>query len=164
MAELQRGEVESQAGAEWFDAFVGDEGPRLRRALVAAYGVEVGNDVCADALAWAWEHRTAVQSMERPLGYLYRVGQSAARRQHRWRREVCFPPEVGERDVPVASGRLDDALGRLSERQRSVVMLIHAHGFSYAEVAEILGVSVASVRNQLHRGMGRLRRELREVS
>ena len=68
-------------------------GARLRRALVAANGVQIGNDACADALAWGWEHRTTVMAMEHPVAYLYRVGQSAARRHRRWRREVRYPPE-----------------------------------------------------------------------
>jgi DNA-directed RNA polymerase specialized sigma24 family protein len=164
VADLQRGEIESQADSGWFHAFVENNGARLRRALVAAYGVQVGNDVCADALAWAWEHRAALRSMEDPVRYLYRVGQSAARRQHRWRREIRLPPEVETPVVPSGSPRLDDALTRLNERQRTVVILIHAHGHSYAEVAELLGLSEASVRNQLHRGMQRLRTELRDGS
>jgi hypothetical protein len=31
--------------------------PRLRQALVAAYGLEVGTECTADAIAWGWEHR-----------------------------------------------------------------------------------------------------------
>ena len=58
------------------------------------------------------------------------------------------------------SHRLDDALQRLSQRQRTVVILVHAHGWTYGEVADALGVSLASVRNQLHRGMKRLREHM----
>jgi hypothetical protein len=36
-----------------FEAFVEKTSPRLCRAPVAAYGVQIGNDDCADALAWA---------------------------------------------------------------------------------------------------------------
>ena len=39
-----------------FDDFVADVEPRLRRALVAAYGPEAGREATADALAWAWQH------------------------------------------------------------------------------------------------------------
>ena len=30
---------------------------RVRRGLVATYGVDVGTEAAADARAWAWEHR-----------------------------------------------------------------------------------------------------------
>ena len=39
-----------------FEAFAAEEGERLRRALVSAYGVDSGCDAWAEALAWAWEH------------------------------------------------------------------------------------------------------------
>jgi RNA polymerase sigma-70 factor (ECF subfamily) len=153
-------EAELRAEGPWFDVFVEDNGERLRRALVAANGVQIGNDVYADALAWGWEHRKAVMSMEHPIAYLFRVGQSAARRHRRWGREVRFPPEIHDGSVPESSRCLEDALGRLSQRQRTVVILVHAHGWSYGAVAEAVGVSVASVRSQLHRGMKRLREDM----
>ena len=68
-----------------FERFVADTGGQLRRALVAHFGIDDGPDITNDALLWAWEHWDHVQTMENPRGYLYRVGQSAARRHRRWR-------------------------------------------------------------------------------
>jgi RNA polymerase sigma factor (sigma-70 family) len=143
----------------WFDTFVHEHGARLRRALVAANGVQIGNDACADALAWAWEQRDRVIAMEYPVAYLYRVGQSSARRQRRWL-SVDLPPEARPDSTPDSSWRLEEALGRLNRKQRTVVLLVHAHGWSYAEVAEAVGLSVAAVRNHVHRGLQRLRRDM----
>jgi RNA polymerase sigma factor (sigma-70 family) len=143
-----------------FTTFFADERARLRRALVAAYGVEIGTDVTNDALAWAWEHWDRVEKMDQPLGYLYRVGQSAARRHHRWRRPMDWPTEVLDPDPSDAGLRLDGALAQLTPRQRTAALLVHGHGWSYAEVAEATSVSVNSVRNDLHRAMKRLRRQL----
>jgi RNA polymerase sigma factor (sigma-70 family) len=154
------GEADLGADDALFRALIEDQGARLRRALVAANGVQIGNDVCADALAWAWEHRTRVLAMEHPVAYLFRVGQSSARRHRRWNREIHFPSEAKENDTTRDLPLLDEALGRLNQRQRVVVMLVHAHGNSYGEVADALGVSVATVRNQLHRGMKKLREEM----
>jgi RNA polymerase sigma factor (sigma-70 family) len=131
-------------------------GERLRRAFVAAFGVETGNDVHADALAWAWEHWDRVAQMKSPVGYLFRVGQSKARRYLRWRRVVQLPTEP-HRDVYEVEGDLGVVLTRLSRRQRTVVFLVHGYGWSYAEVGELLGISNASVRNHVHRGMQQLR-------
>ena len=63
-----------------FTAFVGKAEPRLRRALVATYGPVVGREAALDALSWAWEHWQRLAPMANPVGYLYRVGQTAARR------------------------------------------------------------------------------------
>lgn len=72
-----------------FTRFVEETEPRLSYALAATYGVEVGAEATADALAWAWEPWEQVRVMDNPAGYLYRVGQSRARRYHRPRR--LFP-------------------------------------------------------------------------
>ena len=54
-----------------FDEFAAEAAPRLRRALVAAYGLDIGVDAAADAMAWAYAHRDEVSVMENPAGYLW---------------------------------------------------------------------------------------------
>ena len=77
-----------------FTAFVHEFEPRLSFALAAAYGPDVGREATADALMYAWEHWERVSAMSNTVGYLYRVGQTKAKR-HRRRRIVCPPIEVG---------------------------------------------------------------------
>jgi DNA-directed RNA polymerase specialized sigma24 family protein len=43
---------------ERFDALFQEVEPQLRRALIARYGVERGREATAEALAWAWQHRS----------------------------------------------------------------------------------------------------------
>ena len=161
MQESTGGEVQLNARGRSFEPFVEVEGERLRRALVASYGVDVGSDASAEALAWAWEHWDRVSEMANPVGYLFRVGQSATRQQRRWRRRrIVLPAEAGSSDLGELGGRLDDALVALPERQRVVALLVHGYDYSYAEVAELTGASLASVRNDLHRAMKRLRAQL----
>ena len=65
--------------------------------------------------------------------------------------------------VPPAQGDglmlrdLERALGKLSEDQRAVVMLVGAEGLTYAETATVLGVPVGTVMSRLARGRTRLR-------
>jgi DNA-directed RNA polymerase specialized sigma24 family protein len=115
-----------------FTRFVKETEPRLSYALAAAYGVEVGAEATADALAWAWEHWEKVRAMGNPAGYLYRVGQSKARRYHRPR--TLFPT-LPRREVPNVDPELPKALDALSPRQRAAVVLIHGFGFTEREVA-----------------------------
>lgn len=135
-------------------------GPLVRRALVARYGLDVGTDAAADAIAWGWEHGDAITAMDNPGGYLYRVGQSAARRTHRRVARSAFPVEPIWHDAPHLPGDLFDALHRLKAAQRIAVLMVHGHGFSYRETADLLGVSDAVVRNNVHRGIHRLRSDL----
>jgi RNA polymerase sigma factor (sigma-70 family) len=149
----------SEAGTreERFSRFAADVEPRLKRALVAWYGVEVGSEATADALELAWERWESVEAMENPVGYLFRVGQSRSRR---YRRRAVGLPAVPASELPDIDPRLPAALAGLSARQRAAVLLVHAHGWTQIEAADALGCSVSSVRNHLERGMRRLRASL----
>lgn len=134
--------------------------PRLRRALVARYGIDLGTEVAADAMAWGVEHPDRLAGMENPIGYLYRVGQSAARRHLRaGRLPIRFPAEAhgGDAELP---GDVFEELKLLKPDQRVSVLLVHGYGFTYREVAEMLSISEAAVTNHVHRGLKRLRRRL----
>lgn len=142
-----------------FVEFLGPHFEAVRRSLAARFGTEIGAEVAADVLAWAWEHQEDVRRAENPSGYLFRVGQSRARRYLRWRRAA--PADLGSRPAEAsADPALHAALERLRPRQRTIVVLVHALGLSYAEAAAHIGVSEGTVRNQLHRAMARLRSDL----
>jgi RNA polymerase sigma factor (sigma-70 family) len=148
-------------GRAAFDTFVASHGPDLRRVLVARYGVEVGVEAAADALAYAWERWDRVAAMANPTGYLVRVGQSAARRYHR--RPVAMPAARAEIESTF-DPRLPRALENLSPRQRAAVVLICVHDWTYPAASEVLGVSESTLRNHVRRGLESLRRELGETS
>jgi len=80
-----------------YEDFVRCNGSRLRAALVAAYGVNVGTHAAAEALAYGFEHWDDVAAMGNPAGYLYRVGQIEARRHFR---PTPFLPRWQERGLP----------------------------------------------------------------
>ena len=109
-----------------------------------------------------WERWDRVEPMANRAGYAYRVAQSSSRRHTRWKRGVLLPRE------DFAGAHADDgrdiflSLGALKPLQRTCVVLVHAHGWTYADVAEVLGISIAAVTNHVHRGMRQLRREFGE--
>lgn len=146
-----------------FERLVAAVGESVRRALVAYYGVEIGTEAAAEAMRYGWEHRDRLAEMDNPGGYLFRVGQSRARPYRRWAQRRATFPSSYERDVTVAdddgAAMLDlfAALGKLPPRQRSAVVLVRAHGYSYAEAAHILGITTTALTNHIHRGMARLR-------
>ncbi len=143
---------------ERFDAFVRSDGQRLKRALVAAYGPVDGSDAAQAALRYGWEHWRRVAAMENPAGYLYRVGQSEANRL-RGRTGPVLIDVAREQDIEFEPGLLD-ALRRLTGHQRIAVLLVHGHGYRLREVADLLDISISSLRNHLHRGLDKLRNEL----
>ena len=142
---------------EGFERFVAQVEPRLRRALVATYGTQVGREATVDALAYAWEHRQQLRTWSNPTAYLFRVGQTSARRQLRplpavWPLEPVEPPSF--------EPGLGLALAALSEQQRAVVVLVHGYGWPLQDVAGLLEVSASAVRNHLERALRRLRKAL----
>ena len=142
-----------------FEAFAADAGERLRRAPSARTA----------------SIRDATRGPKRSCG-----PGSTGHGSSRWttRRATCSvsgkPPwpsaSVAAADHTAARDRarrhrrgrrgLDEALIGLSRRERTVALLVHGYRYSYAEVADATGTSVASVRNDLHRAMKRLRRKL----
>jgi DNA-directed RNA polymerase specialized sigma24 family protein len=130
--------------------------PRLRRALMARYGFDAGREATAEALAWAWEHRERLPEMHSPLRYLYRVGQSRARR-----RKPPIIPFIRQGWVePWVEPGLAAALRAISGRQRVAVVLVYAYDWTPAEVADLLNVKVTTVRTHLERGLKGLRSTL----
>lgn len=57
---------------------------------------------------------------------------------------------------------LDLALGTISERQRSALVLRYYLDYSEAQIAGAMGISVSSVKTHLHRGREALRSLLQE--
>ncbi len=141
-----------------FTEFVEAVEPRLKRALVAAFGRDAGLDAAAEALAHGWEHWERVRDMENPAGYLWGVGRNKARVQ--LGSGPVFP-EVPFDHVPWVEPGLPRAMARLSESQRVAVLLMHGFEWTHAEVAELLGVSIPTVQKHAERGMTKLRRRMR---
>ncbi len=141
---------------ESFENLVRDVEPRLRRALVAAYGPELGREATAEALAFAWEARDRLEGIANVAGYLFRVGQSRTRRH----RVQLVPFETQSHPEHHYEPRLMHALAKLSERQRIAVVLVHGLGWTASEVATLTGIKRNTVNNHLERGLRRLRGEL----
>src|SRR5262245_51844816 len=84
----------------------------------------------------------------------------------------CQPPNVGQlvadsRPAPDEILELKErefaiqqALGKLSSDHRSIIVLRDIEGFSYTEIADILGVSIGTVKSRLARARADLKKSL----
>src|SRR6478735_4125249 len=142
--------------AEEFSAFVRAHEARLRQALTALYGPEQARDAAAEGLTYAWQHWDRVRGMTNPAGYVYTVARSRGRSRRKVRVELPAP-DAGMPDVEPG---LAAALALLPERQRVAVLLVHGWAWTHQEVADLMGVSVSTVRNHLARGLDTLRDRL----
>ena len=59
--------------------------------------------------------------------------------------------------------RLQEALERLSEQQKTAVILRDIEGLAYEEIAETLSVNIGTVKSRLARGRANLQQMLRDL-
>jgi RNA polymerase sigma factor (sigma-70 family) len=144
-------------GREGFTTFFEDVEPRLRHALVAAYGSDAGSDAAAEALSWAYEHWDRMQGIRSPVAYLFRVGQTRTRHSRRSLPVAAPPIESHEPEVEPGLERLIHAL---PNQQRVAVLLVHGLEWTHGEVAELLEISSSTVSTHVARALDALRRGL----
>jgi RNA polymerase sigma-70 factor, ECF subfamily len=115
---------------------------------------------------------TAIQRYEQRevpfAAWILRVARNAALDHMRARRqipveEVRIDDEGDEQIGFDRSQSLRDALRRLPEDQREVLVLRHVAGLTPAEIARRLGKTEGSIHGLHHRGRGALQQALREL-
>lgn len=143
--------------------------PRLRRharALVRDSGLadDLVQDCLMRALA-AWGQRREEGAL-RP--WLFAILHNTWR--NRMRREQIRPDGLTLDEIGDTAGQtggqtermelldLDSAMSKLSEEQRSLLMLVAVEGLSYEEAAAVQGVPIGTVMSRLTRARERLRR------
>jgi RNA polymerase sigma-70 factor (ECF subfamily) len=57
---------------------------------------------------------------------------------------------------------LADALATITTDQRAAIVLFDVEGYDYAEIAEMTGVSLGTVKSRIHRGRLALRSRLED--
>jgi RNA polymerase sigma-70 factor, ECF subfamily len=115
---------------------------------------------------------TAIQKYEPRdvpfAAWILRVSRNAALDHLRARRQIPFEEvridDDGHEQVGFERSQcLREALSRLPQEQREVLVLRHVVGLSPKEIAERLGKTEASIHGLHHRGRGALQRTLLEI-
>ncbi len=113
-----------------------------------------------------WLYRVAVRQC---LLHRRRKGRWARRQEAARKRQIATWKQNQQERAPDPSGWLlaqenqqlvRRAMAQLPDRDAQMLLLKYAHGWSYRQIADHLGVSVSSVESRLHRARGRLRRLL----
>jgi RNA polymerase sigma-70 factor (ECF subfamily) len=131
----------------------------------------LAEDLLQEAFVRAWQKLDSFRGDSRFGTWLHRLSANVALSDRRSRvRRVGRETELegtverlatGDKDV-YAGQRMDleQAIGRLPERARTVLVLYDIEGYSHAEIAEIAGMAVGSSKAQLHRARKLVREEL----
>ena len=126
---------------------------------------EDSQDVVQTAFEKLWANREQVEN-ERCKSYLFTVAYHQMidhiRKQKRITLQEEFKAETGivERQYHTVKKILDEALEKLGETQRSLVLLKDYEGYNYREIGTITGLSESQVKVYLHRARLQLKNYL----
>jgi RNA polymerase sigma-70 factor (sigma-E family) len=142
----------------------------LGTAVLLTHDRHAAEDLVQTALCRAWRRWQAIEG--EPEAYVRRivVREFIRSRQRRWTGEqpTELVPEPGQEvDVPgrptdpsdAVTARLPliDALARLPQRQRAVMVLRYYHDMTLSQVADELGIAVGSVKTHHARALAAMR-------
>ncbi|WP_164103432.1 RNA polymerase sigma factor [Candidatus Laterigemmans baculatus] len=153
---------------------------RLHAAMLQVTGsAEEAEDVVQDAFVRAFLKLDTFQNHSQFFTWLYRIAFNSALSRMRKRRGATSIEQVREaigqepidnvespdaqmlRDEQVASVRV--ALLKLSDDHRTILVLREMEGHAYEEIAEVLQISIGTVRSRLSRARTQLRVTLEEM-
>ncbi len=163
--EVVNGIMPGTAPAE-FDSFVRARTPALLRSAHVLTGDRhlaedlVQNTLARTYRAWPRLHETGnAEAYARKIMYNLQV---TTWRRRRLERLTDSPPETaapGHDDADGVALRLvlRDALAKLGQRQRAVLMLRFFEDLTEAETADMLGITIGTVKSQTAKALARLR-------
>ncbi len=128
--------------------------------------VQRAQDAVQQAFLIAWRELPRLRDPERFSPWLYRLVVNACygelRRHRRWTSLISVLPVDGPSGAdPTVSvddrDTLDRAFSRLTPEHRAVFVLHHHVGLSVADIADVVGVPVGTVKSRLHHATRSLR-------
>ena len=159
-----------EGGQAEFARLYADTAPRLARYLRRVTGSpELSEDLLQDTYVRYLNADRPAMDERQTLSYLYRVATNlvydrwrSMRREREW--EESLAPARGEEPEPVGlRSDVEDALAKLSARERALVWLAYVEGYAHKDIARVLGVKDASVRVLLFRARRKLATILEEA-
>jgi RNA polymerase sigma-70 factor, ECF subfamily len=127
----------------------------LQDAMISAF--RRAGDFRGDSAVTTWLHRIVVNaSLDRLRRKAARPVTAAGDERVLEAVAGSFPHPTDPADSSGIRMDVDSALRMLPDHQRAALVLVDMLGYSVAEVAEILGVSVGTVKSRCARGRARL--------
>ena len=126
---------------------------------------EDARDVVQTAFEKLWKNRQEVEALK-SKSYLFTIAYHQMidhlRKTKRVQLRDEFREEVRVSDKPVHNLKkvLEEALSRLNETQRSLVLLKDYEGYSYTEIGQITGLNESQVKVYLYRARIQLKNYL----
>ncbi len=129
---------------------------------------EDSRDVVQSAFEKLWVNREQVDA-EKSKSYLFTIAYNQMIDHLRKAKKVYLTDEfkaegkVSYRQMNNAKAVLEEALSKLGETQRSLILLKDYEGYSYEEIGQITGLSSSQVKVYLHRARLQLKEYIVKV-
>lgn len=138
-------------------------------ALRIVEDAETAEDLVQDAFGKVWERLQANSEIANFSSYMYGAVRNRCLEHIRNRREfedIDKVPEVSEEEIETSyrDAKIWNAIDKLPTKCKEVFLMSKRDGFSNEEIAEELGISIKTVKNQMTKAFARLREELKPDS
>ncbi len=143
------------------EGYYAQYGPYILRYLNRLVGPKCGEDVLQDTFVQALLHIDKLRDVNSPGGWLFRIAGNLAKNVLRKKKLVTYIAldrlmhSSPQEDPRLAHMRR--AISELPDKHRETVMLRWYDGLSYEEIAQVLDISLGTVRSRLHHSVGKLR-------
>jgi RNA polymerase sigma-70 factor (ECF subfamily) len=161
LVDLIRAELPALSADE-FDARFERARPRVYAVARSIIGAQQADDIVQDTYLAARQRIDQLRDVSALDRWLARIAENlcylALRRTALQRRHLPRSAEA----VPTSDPALRDLIERLPLRERAIVVLHYAHGYTLEEVARLLSLSYPNVRALISRTRRRMYREWSE--
>ena len=134
-------------------------------ALSLLQDAHEAQDTAQDTFVKVWESAPSYRPQGSPMAWMLTIARNLARsRLRRGGRQVGLEDEEWNAipaDLPAVSPEdrqvLQEALARLGEEERRIVLLHAVTGLKHREIAQLLELPLSTVLSKYHRGLKKLR-------
>ncbi|MEA4903915.1 MAG: RNA polymerase sigma-70 factor [Petrimonas sp.] len=164
---LRIGEGDKVAFSYLFDMY---HNKMFRFLLKVTHSESTSQDLVQDIFLKLWQNRERISEIDNINAYLFRMAQNhALNEMERFTKRTLSLSESHLEDYVTYSTPLEtlisnevkeklaEAIKKLSPQQQRVFVLHKEEGYSYAEIADRLNLSVSTIHNHMHQALIKLR-------
>jgi RNA polymerase sigma-70 factor (ECF subfamily) len=133
---------------------------------------DVATDIAQETFLKIWEKQSSIQP-EKVKGLLFKIAGDLyishyrkEKRSFKFFNSFIFENETQSPEEEMAFNQLKEnysnSLEKMNEKQRTVFLLSRAENMKYAEIAEMLGISVKAVEKRMKNALEQLRNLLKQ--
>ncbi|MHC4526099.1 MAG: RNA polymerase sigma factor [Planctomycetota bacterium] len=157
-------EQQQSGRIEELEVLYAQHGPHVLRYLHRIVGAKWAEDLLQDTFVQALSHLDRLRAVQSPRAWLFRIAHNMAMNTLRQKKMVTgvrldeLIQPASEQDQRL--GLMRTAIAELPDKHRETILLKWYDQLSYEEIAQVLDISIGTVRSRLHHSLDKLRTRL----